>query len=383
MTPVPVSQTPGPRSHAARFIRIDVLRAIAAVTVVAYHFFGSKIGWHLPWRADGLADFSAPLSSTIPLLGLSVGWAGVPLFFALSGFCIHGAFVRQPHFDAGVFFWRRFWRIYPPFLAAIALFCFWPIWRLGTDVSFADLAGHLTTSFVLTPHDFWSGLNPSFWSVAVEFQCYLLYPLFLLLRSRWGTARVALTWFVLGAIGKITASAFAGWPDHAINFWSCVSIFSFGDWALGALVAEDIATQKHRGFYRIPILIAAIIACLLSILWRPSLTLSFSLTAAAGALLIYHYACRATPVSRSEALLARLGVASYSLYLWHQPLLGPLESIGRDLSSIFPLQVARITTVLVIAIGLTAISFVSYYLLERTGIALAGRFRGKPTPVRS
>ena len=363
-----------------RFVRIDVLRAVAAIAVIAYHVFGAKVGWHLPWTQSGLADLSGHDAKAAAQLVVSLGWSGVPLFFALSGFCIHGAFLRQQRFDAGVFFWRRFWRIYPPFLAALGVFCFWPIWRLGRAASGGDVLDHLATTFVLSPERFWSPFNPSFWSVAVEFQCYLLYPLFLFIRSRLGIARAALGWFGLALAGKILAGAFGGWPDHAIAFWSCASFFSFGDWALGALVAEDLATRTERTFYRPWFLFAAATALVLSSFSRVSIGLSFSAAAVVGALLIKNYACQPAPITRLEGALARLGVISYSLYLWHQPLLGPLEKLGRELCAPLPLNLARAGTLLVTALGLMIVAVVSYHLLERPGIALASRFRRNPRP---
>ena len=367
-------------SSPSRFARVDVLRAVAAISVVAYHLLGAKLGWHWTWQDNGFAALD-PLAPRTYLTGaLSVGWAGVPLFFALSGFCIHGAFLRQARFDTGVFLWRRFWRIYPPFLAAIVVFCFWPLKRFEAGVDLDGVAQHITTVFTLTPETFWSLLNPSFWSVAVECQCYLLYPLFLCFRQRWGNTRAALGWFAFGVLGSVAIPAFTGWPDHGINFWSCVSLFSFGGWALGALVAEDIATNRQRAFYQKRFLVLSTVACVLSTLWRPTTTLSFALAAVAGALLIKLYADRRATLTRVESQLARFGVMSYSLYLWHQPLLGELETLGRELSSTLPLNAARVATQLTIALGLLLITFVSYHLFERPGIAMAAQLQPVPSP---
>lgn len=370
----PVNQAHAVRQP-ARLERIDVLRAGAALSVVGYHLFGSKLGWHWFWSEAGFAKLPPDPLTAIPLAVLSYGWVGVPLFFALSGFCIHGAFLRQRTFSTGVFFWRRFWRIYPPFLGALAVFCFWPISWLGSKAHVGDVLSHVTTAFTLTPHTFWGPFNPSFWSVAVEFQCYLLYPVFLLLRQYFGVTRAALGWFAFSLVGSLGASAILGWPDHAINFWSCASFFSFGGWALGALVAEDLARKQSSVFYSRRALSAAALLFLISAVWRPTLSISFSLAALVGALLISAYVNRIASISRLESLLARIGVASYSLYLWHQPLLGPLEKLGRELAAGLPLNAARLTTYVVIAAGLALITFVSYRLLERPGMTIAAMQR--------
>ena len=376
-------QPASPSATATRFARVDVLRAVASISVVAYHLFGAKFGWHWDWQENGLATID-PLSARTYLTGmLSVGWAGVPLFFALSGFCIHGAFLRQGTLDTGVFLWRRFWRIYPPFLAAIVVFCFWPLKHFEAGIDLDGIAQHIAAVFTLTPETFWSLLNPSFWSVAVECQCYLLYPLFLCFRARWGNTRAALGWFSFGVFGCVAIPGFTGWPDHGINFWSCVSVFSFGGWALGALVAEDLATKRQRFFYQKRFLGLSAVACFLSTLWRPTNTLSFSLAAVVGALLIKLYADRRAALTWVEAQLARFGLMSYSLYLWHQPLLGELETLGRELSSPLPLNAARVATYLTIAGGLLIITFVSYHLFERPGIAMAAQLQPVKQPRQS
>lgn len=371
------------KTVSARFVRIDVLRAVAAISVVFYHFIGAKVGWHADWSPSGVAQVDLTSWRSILATIMSVGWAGVPLFFVLSGFCIHGAFLRQSTFHAGTFFWRRFWRIYPPFLVAIAVFCFWPIPHLGGDTSWSDLLAYGSTVFVLSPDGFWCSLNPSFWSVGVEFQCYLLYPAFLWLRERVGIHHAALGWFVVAAVGQISAGAHFGWPDHAINFWSCASFFSFGAWALGALVAESLMSLQSRLRIGWSALILSGIACFLSSLWMPGVTLSFSLAAVTGAILVCRYADSAAPAATWERLLAKCGLVSFSLYLWHQPLLGPLETLGRNMSIGLPLQLARISTVLVISISLGFIATASYFLFERPGMVVASWFRREGLRFRS
>jgi peptidoglycan/LPS O-acetylase OafA/YrhL len=83
---------------------IDVLRGVAILLVVAYHSLGPVWGWYVPWSGwtrdfSGLSSFSA-----LFFYLMSLGWVGVPLFFVISGFCIHYSFLRSPGFSAGQFF---------------------------------------------------------------------------------------------------------------------------------------------------------------------------------------------------------------------------------------------------------------------------------------
>ena len=145
----------------------DVLRGVAILAVIAYHINGPIYGWALPWNG-AWRDFSAPPSRPFfALYPATLGWAGVSLFFVLSGFCIHMSFLRAGEFSAAKFFWQRFWRIYPAYLAALVGFACLD-WR--------ELAGHGAAkqllSYALLIHNFRSstlfGINPSFWSIATE-----------------------------------------------------------------------------------------------------------------------------------------------------------------------------------------------------------------------
>jgi peptidoglycan/LPS O-acetylase OafA/YrhL len=364
---------PSASRRSGRLERIDVLRACAAISVVIYHHLGSFFGWYVPWR-DGFRDFSGGMAHASALHGLSFGWVGVPLFFVLSGFCIHAGFVHRRRFNLGTFCWRRFWRIYPPYLVAVLVFALWPIDWLSTSLGPRAVITNGLMVQNLMADDFWSKLNPSFWSVPTEFQCYLLYPVFLLLGKFWGTSRVALGWFACACVGKILVGASEGWPEHAIDYGLCFPLLTFGDWALGAYVAEKLAaTERPAWLSSVPVFVLTGGLFLASMLWRPGISLAFSLAAACGALLVFNYAARETRPNLIERALGLVGLASYSLYLWHQPLLGPLTELGRNLASDLPLNAARIATLLTIGGGLAVVTFCSYWLLERPSMAIAAK----------
>src|SRR5258708_24994291 len=100
-----------PRGTEKHLMGADVLRGAAILMVMIYHGFGRVYGFYLPWNGYW-RDFRRPPDALlIPGYPLSLGWAGVALFFVLSGFCIHLSFLRASRFTNRQFFWRRFWRI--------------------------------------------------------------------------------------------------------------------------------------------------------------------------------------------------------------------------------------------------------------------------------
>src|SRR5262245_56509460 len=94
-----------------RLVSVDMLRALAALAVVISH---------VPLGVDETTAHGKLLAA-----GLRMGRLGVPLFLVLSGFCIHLAAARGltrpegPRADWVGFWKRRWWRLYPAYLAAI------------------------------------------------------------------------------------------------------------------------------------------------------------------------------------------------------------------------------------------------------------------------
>lgn len=161
---------------------MDELRGAAVLYVLAYHclFWPFKIT-QLPWAQDGgFRSLEVPVEFLV-LSPISLGWGGVAIFFVVSGFCIHLSYLRTPNYR--IFYWKRFWRIFPPYLIALLLFLTSDIVRGQIDLK-SQAGFQFSTHFFLI-HNFWKethfGVNPSFWSVAVEVQLYAVYPLLILI----------------------------------------------------------------------------------------------------------------------------------------------------------------------------------------------------------
>src|SRR5262249_4303224 len=110
----PLSLTPAAPSGMTRSERVDQLRGLAALAIVVCHLGASAY--------DGAPNLGG---EPWPWLGfvMGFGYLGVPLFFVLSGFCIHLPQARREDVEPQWrrFFAGRFWRLYPPYLAAIAI----------------------------------------------------------------------------------------------------------------------------------------------------------------------------------------------------------------------------------------------------------------------
>jgi peptidoglycan/LPS O-acetylase OafA/YrhL len=234
------------------------LRGIAALAVVLTH---------IPREHTGSID-----GTFLTFLPMDFGTLGVPLFLVISGFCIHLAVARRAResqkatVDWVAFWKRRFYRLYPPYVAAIgfSLTAYFVVSSLGRlrpgrviESLWIDLGSHLLLIQNLLPA-FSDGLfNPAFWTLALEEQLYALFAVLLILRRRLSIFSVLAIAFAVEVIWRSGAT----WTEfllvrngvpRAEQFIAIGSLPAIGGWAawpfawwflwvLGAVAAEGYA----------------------------------------------------------------------------------------------------------------------------------------------
>lgn len=365
---MPAPPTPTP-SH---LVGVDTLRGIAIILVFLHHF----------WLAATKAGVTESLLPGIPFLDALAflphryGFLGVQLFFVISGFCIHRSFVRQrtrhPQMPLAPylrhFAWRRIWRIYPPYLGVLlVVFCF-SYWPFTNPSSAAHLALHLSLSNTLFPGFFYN-LNPSFWSIAVEWQLYAIYPVLLLVSMRCGATRAVVLAILTAMIWRFALPRFSdNWflLHLPMNWWF--------EWTLGFWLAERHQSgrpvfQHHRPLLAIALPLLGFLLWYGSgpfLLWlAPPLVFTLMLDAAS--------VPGATP-SWIERRLAVVGLSSFSLYLIHQPLLTLAARLwGRYLTALPPWLVWSLLCLGSLAL-LQSLAWLYYRLVELRSIAAGERF---------
>ncbi|MEY4630190.1 MAG: hypothetical protein RIQ81_310 [Pseudomonadota bacterium] len=291
---------------------IDGLRALAVLPVIFFH-----------------AGFSA----------FSGGFAGVDIFFVISGYLITTIIMNDLQsgtFSLFNFYERRARRILPA-LFFVMLTCIpisW-IWLLPSDMedfSKSLIGVSLFASNILFWHqsgyfDTAAELKPLLhtWSLSVEEQFYALFPLFLLLTWRLGRRSVpGLIAFLVLASLALTHWASAALPTAAFYLLPTRS------WELlfGSLGAFYLSQTNRREFSAWLcelcgwLGLAFILDSIFTDEGSSSLLGVQALTPALGTLLIIIFANGKTLLGRilSHRLLVVIGLISYSAYLWHQPL---------------------------------------------------------------
>lgn len=286
---------------------IDGLRALAVVPVILFH--------------AGFDLFSG-------------GFVGVDVFFVISGYLITTILVddiEKKRFSIINFYERRARRILPAlfFVMACCIPFAW-MWMLPSqlkDFSQSLIAVSLFVSNVL----FWreSGYFAvaaekapllHTWSLAVEEQYYILFPVFLILAWRFGKNRVFWMIVVFAAI-SLGLSEW-GWRHYATaNFYLAPT----RAWELFAGSIAAFIVMKRGVGNNNPLALLGLVAIIFSIFAYDESTpfpSIYALVPVLGVVLLVLYAGEETFAAKllSTKLFVGIGLISYSAYLWHQPM---------------------------------------------------------------
>jgi peptidoglycan/LPS O-acetylase OafA/YrhL len=338
-----------------RSARIESLRALAALGVLGGHVYGASHGF-------APSVYQGYLHRVV--LG---GGFGVFLFFALTGYLLFWPFVKEGfrggRVDLSSYARNRALRILPLYYAVVVILLlaqehggsFGQWWRF---VTFSENFSHSTIRTV----------DGVVWSLVIELQFYVLLPLvaWLVLRlARGSLLRVAGLLLAPGLLSlalRLHFVTFASVPDPLWQF-SLPTMFFF--FVAGMLVAVARLACERRS---LPGSTDAWLLCSLAVWalvfyrysWDPLCALAAMLMVAACVLPL-------RPGRLVRALewkpLAAVGVVSYSLYMWHFPLVVHLTSAGHMLRSF----------VLLVPLSL-AVACVSYFAIEAPFLRLRRRW---------
>jgi len=300
---------------------IDGLRAIAVVAVILFH--------------AGVTPFQG-------------GFVGVDIFFVISGYLITLTILtdmQRGQFALLAFYERRARRILPAlFLVMLVCVSLAWVWLQPADMqSFAHSL--IATPYFVSNILYWSEagywdtaseLKPLLhtWTLAIEAQFYVTFPLLLLLMWRWWRRWLLHLTILLGVLSFMVAQ-WGAYTFPAANFYLLPS--RLWELALGAVIGMALLNRKSPSYPRFSytntnaILVRELSGLLgLSLIVISLLTLNgtipfpsvFALLPTAGTGLILTFSSAQTLVGRflSNPLLVNIGLLSYGAYLWHHPL---------------------------------------------------------------
>ncbi len=286
---------------------IDGLRALAVLAVIAYH------------------------------AGMEVvpgGFLGVDVFFVISGFLITS--ILTTDLNSGRFSLRRFYerraRRILPALLVVLMTCLPFAWYLMTPAQMSQFAESLlaviafgSNVYFWRQHDYFASNTAELpllhtWSLAVEEQFYLVFPLLLLVllprsakRAQWAVLLLAMASLGLSEWGW-RYSAVANFYLAPTRCWQLLA---------GALCAFMVFERGQRPNDWLALLgLAAVMTAIFGFDATMPLPSAYSLVPVLGVVLIILCAGPDTLVARllGHRVLVGVGLVSYSAYLWHQPL---------------------------------------------------------------
>jgi peptidoglycan/LPS O-acetylase OafA/YrhL len=328
---------------------IDGMRGIAAFYVVLHHAFQGSL-----------------LASQPPRFWyylFSHGHAMVTVFIAISGFCLmlpvtrNGITLRG---GAGVFFKKRAHRILPPYYVALGLSILVEVISRPSSTRMAYLHEPSTIlgiwSHLLMIHNWFAqavfGFDGPLWSVAMECQIYLLFPVMVMAWRRFGPVPTLTVIFILAHVGY-----------HMVGHLVAINYFFI--FALGMAGAELASRGKSHKWLQW--------ACWFSLIGYFSIFSSkdnisdFFIGSFAATLMAVLSLGAAAPVRKALSLrgLTWLGSFSYSLYLTHSVL--QHIYLGSDISARLASDPLKQFLVLVFCLTpiIVVVAYLFYLIAER------------------
>ena len=361
-----------------RLAGLDGLRAVAVLLVVVYHLFPVLPG----------------------------GFLGVDVFFVISGFLITTLLLRE-HDDTGRIALGRFWirrvRRLLPALTLVVAATATAAWFVGGDILVGfgrQLLGALTFAYNWVA--LWDGasyftadqpeLLRNLWSLAVEEQFYLLWPLLLVLILRW-RSRAGRTLLATGLAAGSVAWAVALAGEGATRTY-----YGTDTHAYGLLIGVALAFALHGRLDQAP----ARRRLLTGVLGLAAVggMVALALLPPSGDLLTFPGVLVATSVLSAVAIAAAvqpggwlgraldtaplrwIGERSYGIYLWHWPLVVVATVAATGLSPDTAVPVPVGAGVLVLSIALAALSY-RYVEQPVRRLGLRGVWRAMERRLRS
>lgn len=313
---------------------IDGIRALAIISVILFH--------------AGFSTFEG-------------GFFGVDIFFVISGFLITKVIstqLKNKTFSLFNFYERRVRRIIPAliFVMLCTLPCAW-LWMtpkdledfsrslISTPLFLSNFLFYSTSNYFSTNSEFKPLIHT--WSLAVEEQYYILFPLFFMLIWKLGKKWsifflliIAIFSFIIAKNNSLTNPLFAFYMLQARAF----EILTGSITALLGNYKKELSTgtEKYISIIEQSLSITGLTMMIYAILFFEKNTQNptlFALIPTLGTALVLAFATSKNFVGKllGQKILVGIGLISYSAYLWHQPLFAfaRLKVIDNNLSQIF------------------------------------------------
>jgi peptidoglycan/LPS O-acetylase OafA/YrhL len=339
----------------------------------------SRLGYRP--ELDGLRGTAVILVIFADALGWPRGsFIGVDMFFALSGFLITTLLLEEWNAYGSIslrhFYWRRYYRLFPALAVLIVIYTLYVLLFVnsGVGLRLRDAGFGITYlanwAQAVKPFPYTAPDTGYLWTLAIEEQFYLVWPVLLVLLLNGRVGLRGTKWAVLAMIVAVVA-----WRNVLISHGADPNRLYFGtdtrfdELLVGCLASAFYVSRRRQPIRARWLLMTATVGAVLFLTYRifkvnqwTFWTMRISLTLVAIATTVVIYACVTDSfVALKRVLSARwlvfTGKISYSLYLWHIP----VDVVLRKATALTRWQLTVLEFVLAFVAALA-----SYYWVERT-----------------
>ncbi len=360
-----------------RIPQIDGLRAIAILLVISFHYINNQ----LVNATDKIAKFFC--------LATSFGWAGVDLFFVLSGFLIGSILIANKHKNKffSTFYIRRFVRIIPTYYLLIIFFiiiCTIPFFKTNYFVAGNNVIP--TWSYFLMMHNVYMGQLNNMgnnamsvtWSIGIEEQFYLIIPFIIYyIKNKW-LPFLLVFFIILANIFRFYYTTPGQWIPAYVLLPCRMDAISFGVLIAWINSNYNLTTFATKYFKKISlIMISTVAICAFLYLKYQDIGIIRN------SLFALFFACAivfalSKPNSFYGKILANnalnwIGKISYSLYLFHYLIIGIFNVIATTYFKNIGTILGICTTILALLFTFL-FSWIVYNYIEKPTVALGKKF---------
>jgi peptidoglycan/LPS O-acetylase OafA/YrhL len=346
------------------YSRLDHVRALAAYLVFLWHFLHLTPNFPAPYASDPV----------FPLALLDEGHTGVALFMTLSGY-LFAKLVGNHGIDFPNFLWSRAVRLGPLLAVCIAA---WVIiaWLAGRPLPFSDILGGFV--FPTWPR--------GTWTISIELQFYLLFPLLLLLFRRhgpfvliavvagamllrfdwwrtYGEAQHIAYWTIFGRIDQFVFGMLFALVSIRRNVLSIVAATAFAAFLVLWTELDRMGGYTHFGDAASPSPLWIVLPTVEAVTW--------------GSLIAWYDGASFKMPAWLDRALAKVGEWSYSIYLLHFFPAVLLRNVFWDPASIGNFYLALIVANLAF-LAFLPVAGLSYNYFEKFFLAYRRRYLREP-----
>jgi peptidoglycan/LPS O-acetylase OafA/YrhL len=379
--------TEKPASSAqSRMIWIDLVKGIAILWIVFFHFFNSYANNRFPWFIRG-GYFSKFLSACSPhnslailqcrleslfVLAIDFGYHAVGVFLLLSGIGLTYSLTRFADPPSGWTGWYRdrLLRLYPMYWAAHIIYLVTPFAWTGEPIDYRFLLSLAGDRFY-PPDTLFYYLNTAWWYFGLLIQLYFVFPLLFRMLQKIGPVGFLVITALVTLISRyLLLCVFVVSGDYVQGAFFGCRLFEFTlGMVIGLQLRRDRVALERLLFSRPTLLVGVAIYAAGFLTYYSSATYTFSdpMFTTGLFVIIAHFASVLGRIPFIASPVVRVGFYSYGLYLIHEPL---VYFFGRHLRDTHLLTFTLIAWLIIPILAVISIE------LERTINAISERVLG-------